>query len=118
VNTPSAHVRATVNRRKIVVSQFGPPDARSPVTNLPLLPEQPTTTDQVRRFGPTVLLAIIGLLFVVQNTKSVTFNFLWFDFRWPLWIMLIVFMSISGAAAYGIGRRIRTRESQAAQRSE
>ncbi len=72
------------------------------MSDLPLLPEQPTTTEQVRRFGPPALIALVGLLFVVQNTKSVTFNFLWFDFRWPLWIMLVVFMGIGAVVAYGV----------------
>lgn len=86
------------------------------MSDLPLLPEQPTTTEQVRRFGPPALIALVGLLFVVQNTKSVTFNFLWFDFRWPLWIMLVVFMGIGAVVAYGIARRIRNRRARTASR--
>ena len=40
------------------------------------------------------IISIVALLFVLQNTESVRFNFLWFDFRWPLWAMLLVFMAI------------------------
>jgi uncharacterized integral membrane protein len=37
------------------------------------------------------ILAVVGLAFVVQNHDQVAFEFLFFDFRWPLWIMLVVF---------------------------
>lgn len=87
------------------------------MSDLPLLPDQPTTTDQVRRFGPAALIALIGLLFAVQNTKSVTFNFLWFEFRFPLWIMLLAFMAIGAAVAYGVARRRRTLKARAARTS-
>jgi uncharacterized integral membrane protein len=79
------------------------------VSELPLLPDQPSTTDQVRRFGPPALIAIASVLFILQNTETVSFNFLWFEFRWPLWIMLIVFMVAGAIVAYGITRRIRSR---------
>lgn len=86
------------------------------MSDLPLLPDQPTTTDQVRRFGPPALIGVIGLLFIVQNTRSVTFTFLWFDFRWPLWIMLLVFMAIGAAVLYGVARHRRTLKARAAER--
>ena len=79
------------------------------MSDLPLLPDQPSTTDQVRRFGPPALIALAALLFVFQNTASVTFNFLWFDFRWPLWIMLVVFMAIGALLFWGAERRRRIR---------
>jgi uncharacterized integral membrane protein len=79
------------------------------VSDLPLLPDQPSASDQVRRFGPPALIAVAALLFVFQNTASVTFNFLWFDFRWPLWIMLIVFMAIGALVFWGAERRRRAR---------
>jgi uncharacterized integral membrane protein len=83
------------------------------VSELPLLPEQPSTTDQLRRFGPLAVVVVIALLFIAQNTESATFSFLWFDFRWPLWIMLVVFMAVGAVAAYGVGRRRRTRKARA-----
>jgi uncharacterized integral membrane protein len=82
------------------------------MNDLPLLPDQPSTTDQVRRFGPPVVLAIAALLFIVQNTESVRFNLLWFEFRWPLWIMLVVFMAIGAVVFYGVARRRRSRKSR------
>jgi uncharacterized integral membrane protein len=73
--------------------------------DLPLLPDQPSTSDNLRRFGPAAIIAVVALLFVLQNTESVRFDFLWFDFRWPLWAMLLVFMAIGALIAWGIGLR-------------
>ncbi len=79
------------------------------MSDLPLLPDQPSVTDQVRRFGPPAVIALAAVLFIVQNTESVTFNFLWFDFRWPLWIMLLVFMAVGAVVFWGAARRRRSR---------
>jgi len=79
--------------------------------DLPLLPEQPSTSDSLRRFGPAAIITVVALLFILQNTESVRFNFLWFDFRWPLWAMLLVFMAIGALMAWGVDRR-RTRRSR------
>lgn len=75
------------------------------VTEMPLLPDQPSTTDQVRRFGPPAIIAIAALIFVFQNTESVTFDYLWFDFSAPLWIMLIVFAAVGAVVFWGAARR-------------
>ncbi len=88
------------------------------MSDLPLLPDQPTTTDQVRRFGPLALITIVGLLFVFQNTESIEFNFLWFGFRTPLWIMLLVSMAIGAAVSYGVARRRRWRKERAARHAD
>jgi uncharacterized integral membrane protein len=79
--------------------------------DLPLLPEQPSTSDNLRRFGPAAIITVAALLFILQNTESARFNFLWFDFRWPLWAMLLVFMAIGALMAWGVDRR-RTRRSR------
>ena len=79
--------------------------------DLPLLPEQPSTSDNLRRFGPAAIIIAVALLFILQNTASVRFNFLWFDFRWPLWAMLLAFMAIGALIAWGVDRR-RTRRSR------
>jgi uncharacterized integral membrane protein len=84
------------------------------VSDLPLLPDQPTTTDQIRRFGPPAVIGLMALLFVVQNTDSVPFRFLWFEFNWPLWIMLLVFMAIGAVVFYGVARRRRWRKARKA----
>lgn len=82
------------------------------MSDLPLLPDRPATIDQVRRFGSPALIALIALLFVVQNTDSVPFSFLWFEFVWPLWIMLLVFTAIGAVVALGAARRRRTRKTR------
>ncbi len=79
------------------------------MSDLPLLPDQPSASDHVRRFGPPAIIGLAALLFVVQNTESVPFNFLWFEFRWPLWIMLVVFMAVGIVVFWGAARRRRTR---------
>lgn len=87
------------------------------MSDLPLLPDQPSTTDQIRRFGPPAVLALVAFLFIVQNTRAVSFTFLWFDFRWPLWIMLVVFMLVGAVVSYGVARRRRNRRARAAKRA-
>jgi uncharacterized integral membrane protein len=82
------------------------------MSDQPLTPDRPSTTEQVRRFGPPAVLALAALLFVVQNTETVPFSFLWFEFSWPLWIMLLVFMAVGAIVALGAARRRRTRKSR------
>lgn len=79
------------------------------MSDFDLLPDQPPTTDQVRRIGPPALIALAALLFILQNTESTRFEFLWFDFDWPLWTMLLAFMAAGAIVAYGVARRIRSR---------
>jgi uncharacterized integral membrane protein len=75
--------------------------------------EQPSTAAQVRRFGPAAVIAIVALLFVLQNTESTTFEFLWFDFEMPKWVMLVVFAGVGAVVLYGLQlRRRRRRKSE------
>jgi uncharacterized integral membrane protein len=82
------------------------------MSDFPPLPDQPSTTDQVRRFGPPAAIGLAALLFIVQNTERVDFNFLWFEFSWPLWIMLVVFMAVGAIVFYGVARRRRSRRAR------
>lgn len=66
--------------------------------------------DLVRRYGLPVVLIVVGVLFVVQNTARTQFNFLWFEFDWPLWIMLVVFAAIGAVIAWAVGLRRRARK--------
>jgi hypothetical protein len=68
-----------------------------------------STTEQVRRFGPPAVIALAALLFVLQNTNSTKFEFLWFDFSMPLWVMLLVFAGVGAIVFYGVQRRQRRR---------
>ncbi|WP_039343006.1 lipopolysaccharide assembly protein LapA domain-containing protein [Mumia flava] len=67
------------------------------------------TSEQVRRFGIPAVIALAALLFILQNTDEVSFEFLWFDFTWPLWIMLLVFSGVGAIVYWGVERRIRSR---------
>lgn len=82
-----------------------------------LLPDQPSNLDNARRFGPPAIIALVALLFIFQNTDEIEFNFLWFEFRWPLWTMLLVFMAAGAVVAYGITRRIKSRKKRKEQRA-
>jgi uncharacterized integral membrane protein len=66
--------------------------------------------DLVRRYWLPVVLIVVGVLFVVQNTARTQFNFLWFEFDWPLWIMLVVFAAIGAVIAWAVGLRRRARK--------
>jgi hypothetical protein len=71
--------------------------------------EESSTVDQVRRFGPPAVIAVVALLFVLQNTESVNFEFLWFDFEMPMWVMLVIFAGVGAVVFYGLQRRRRKR---------
>ena len=69
-----------------------------------------STTEQVRKFGPAGVLAVLALLFVFQNTEDANFSFLWFDFTAPLWIMLLLSMVVGAAIFWGAVQRRRRRK--------
>ena len=61
-------------------------------------PERGGAADSGRNRTPLLvawaILAVAGAAFVAQNTTRVAFEFLFFDFRWPLWVMLVVFFAL------------------------
>ena len=71
--------------------------------------EGPSGFDQARRFGPVIILAVVAILFAAQNTDEAHFEFLSFDFRWPLWVMLLLFAGIGAAISWFLGVRRRRR---------
>lgn len=60
------------------------------------------------------------LIFVLQNTQDVHFNFLFVDFTWPLWLYTIVVAALGAAVWIGLGvlRRHRRREGRREARRE
>jgi hypothetical protein len=68
------------------------------------------TTEQVRKFGPPGVLAVIALLFVFQNTEDANFTFLWFNFTAPLWLMLLLSMVVGAVIFWGAAQRRRRRK--------
>lgn len=77
--------------------------------------DSPSPYDHVRRFGPPAIIGLAALLFVVQNTNRVEFTFLWFEFEWPLWIMLVVFALVGAVVFWGVARRRRSRAERRAE---
>ena len=69
--------------------------------------DTPSTSEQVRRFGPPAIIGLAALLFVFQNADSVKFEFLWFDFSAPMFVMLLIFAGVGAIVFYGIQRRRR-----------
>lgn len=58
------------------------------------------------------------LIFIVQNTEDVRFNFLFFHFTWPLWLYTIVTALFGAMVWFGLGvmRRHRRRRQRRADR--
>ena len=56
------------------------------------------------------------LIFVVQNTERVTFDFLFVTFAWPLWLYTVVVAVIGALVWFGLGvlRRHRRRRARRA----
>ena len=52
------------------------------------------------------------VIFIVQNTQDVNFQFLFLDFTWPLWLYTIVVALFGALVWFGLGvmRRHRRRK--------
>jgi len=72
--------------------------------------------DERRRLGGGAIATIGGgallLIFVLQNTDDVRVKFLFWDFMWPLWLVIIVSALIGAVVWFGLGvlRRHRRRK--------
>lgn len=65
----------------------------------------PSRVEQVRRFGPGAVVAVIALLFIVQNQVSTKFEFLWFEFTTGLWLMLLISVLAGVVIGWFVARR-------------
>lgn len=54
------------------------------------------------------------VIFIVQNTNEVRFDFLWLHFTWPLWLYTIVVAVFGALVWFGLGvmRRHRRRKAR------
>lgn len=82
--------------------------------------EQGATNQGSRRLGGGAIASLVGvavlLVFVVQNTESIRFNFLFLEFTWPLWLYTIVVALFGALVWFGLGvmRRRRRRKDRRA----
>ena len=62
-------------------------------------------------------LAALGI-FMIQNTEDVTVKFLFWDFTWPVWLLILVAALIGAVVWLGLGvlRRHRRRKERRADR--
>jgi uncharacterized integral membrane protein len=71
---------------------------------------------QGRKLGGGAIASLTGvavlLIFIVQNTEDVRFDFLWLNFTWPLWLYTIVTALFGALVWFGLGvmRRHRRRK--------
>ena len=58
------------------------------------------------------------VIFIVQNTEDVRFDFLFLNFTWPLWLYTIVVALFGALVWFGLGviRRHRRRKARRAER--
>ena len=54
------------------------------------------------------------VIFILQNTESIEFKFLWLSFTWPLWLFTIVVAAFGALIWFGVGvmRRHRRRKAR------
>ena len=71
-----------------------------------------------RQLGGGAIASLVGvgvlLIFIVQNTEDVRFDFLFWHFTWPLWLYTIV-VALFGALVWlglGVIRRHRRRRAR------
>ena len=70
-----------------------------------------------RRIPPSligaVILAVIVLVFVLQNTHRVPVHFLWFQWNGQLWLMLLITSAVAIVAAELFSLYLRRRRDEA-----
>ena len=72
--------------------------------------------EEGRRLGGGAIASLSGLavlvIFVIQNTQDIRFDFLFISFTWPLWLYTIVVALFGALVWFGLGvvRRHRRRK--------
>jgi uncharacterized integral membrane protein len=64
--------------------------------------------------------AALLVIFMVQNTEDVTLEFLFWDFTWPLWLVVLLSATVGALIWLGLGvlRRHRRRAERRAERRD
>jgi uncharacterized integral membrane protein len=76
------------------------------------------------RLGGGAIASIAGLgalgVFMIQNTDDVTVKFLFWEFTWPVWVLILVSALIGAIIWLGMGvlRRHRRRKERRADRRD
>ena len=89
-----------------------------------VMSDQVAEGKNARRLGGGAIASITGagvlLVFVVQNTEDVKFDFLFLSFTWPLWLYTIVTAVFGALVWFGLGvmRRHRRRKERREERRD
>lgn len=76
------------------------------------------------RLGGGAIASLAGvaalLIFMGQNTEDVSVQFLWWEYTWPVWLLVLVAASIGALVWFGVGvlRRHRRRADRRADRRD
>lgn len=76
------------------------------------------------RLGGGAIASLAGvaalLIFMGQNTEDVSVQFLWWEYTWPVWLLVLVAASIGALVWFGAGvlRRHRRRVARRADRRD
>jgi uncharacterized integral membrane protein len=86
--------------------------------------DQSAANQDGRRIGGGAIASLTGvgvlLIFIIQNTEDVRFNFLFMEFTWPLWLYTIVVALFGAIVWMGVGviRRHRRRKDRRGDRRD
>ena len=86
--------------------------------------ENVPTESNDRKVGAGTIATVGGLgalvIFMVQNTQDVRVEFLFWDFTWPLWLIVLASSTLGALVMLGVGivRRHRRRKERRAERRD
>lgn len=76
------------------------------------------------KLGGGAIASLVGVgalaVFMGQNTDDVKVKFLWWDFTWPVWLLVLVSALVGALVWFGVGvlRRHRRRVARRADRRD
>jgi uncharacterized integral membrane protein len=92
--------------------------ASEPLVSFGIVMSQETEVSQRgRRLGAGAIASLTGvgvlLVFILQNTEDVKFQFLFLDFTWPMWLYTLVVAVFGAFVWFGLGMMRRHRRRKA-----